>query len=122
MIRGMFRYDSRAGGGPMQSERSANRRYGASASAVEYTQTDSIPISRQARMMRRAISPRFAIRTRLNMVREEETERRRDEETKFLRPSSSAPRRIRALHASDQALQDAIGLLQQLTGSDRERG
>src|SRR6266480_1704470 len=53
----------------MQTDSSASFRYGASLSAVEYTTTDSMPISRQARMMRRAISPRFAIRILLNMRR-----------------------------------------------------
>ncbi len=40
----------------------------ASASAVECTATDVMPISRQARITRSAISPRFAIRIFSNIV------------------------------------------------------
>ena len=47
----------------MQIASSANRTCSAWASAVEYTATVLSPISRQARMTRRAISPRFAMRT-----------------------------------------------------------
>src|SRR5262249_7104830 len=43
-------------------------RYGAPASACEYTHTDSTPSSLHARITRSAISPRFAIRTLLNML------------------------------------------------------
>src|SRR6516162_5874077 len=51
----------------MQTLSSARRTCMASASAVEWTATVRIPISRQARWMRSAISPRFAIRTFSNM-------------------------------------------------------
>src|ERR1041384_7443145 len=51
----------------MQTFSSAKRTCNDSASAVECTATVRIPISRQARMTRRAISPRFAMRTFLNM-------------------------------------------------------
>src|SRR6185436_13246061 len=51
----------------MHTAWSANLTWSASASAVEYTATDSRPISRQARITRSAISPRFAINTFLNM-------------------------------------------------------
>src|SRR5579863_2054580 len=51
----------------MQSFSSAKRTCSASASAVEWTATERSPISRQARMTRSAISPRFAMRTFLNM-------------------------------------------------------
>ena len=51
----------------MQTASSANLTCSASASAVEWTATDWMPISRQARMTRSAISPRLAIRTFLNI-------------------------------------------------------
>src|SRR5438445_7954008 len=47
----------------MATARSASRTCGQSASASEYTATARMPRVRQARMMRRAISPRLAIRT-----------------------------------------------------------
>jgi hypothetical protein len=47
----------------MCTDSSANLTTADSASAVEYTATDLIPSSRQARATRRAISPRFAMRT-----------------------------------------------------------
>src|SRR3954462_15688570 len=56
-----------AAGGPMQIAASAMRTGRLSASAVEWTTTVSMPIRRQVRMMRRAISPRLAIRIRLNI-------------------------------------------------------
>src|SRR5262245_18213760 len=46
----------------MQTSSSANLTCSASASAVEWTATVLIPSSLHARMTRRAISPRFAIR------------------------------------------------------------
>src|SRR5215210_3919070 len=67
MIRGIFRYESRAGAGPMQTSSSAKRTCSDSRSASEYTATVCTPSSRQARMTRSAISPRLAIRTFLNM-------------------------------------------------------
>src|SRR6478672_5960901 len=69
MIRGILRYESRAGAGPMQTSSSAKRTCSDSRSASEYTATVSTPSSRQARMTRSAISPRLAIRTFLNMER-----------------------------------------------------
>src|SRR5256885_4805585 len=53
----------------MQMSSSANLTCRESASAVEYTATVWMPSSRQAQMMRRAISPRLAIRIFLNMER-----------------------------------------------------
>src|SRR4029079_4275582 len=50
----------------MQSVSSAKRTCSASASAVECTATVRMPISRQARITRSAISPRLAINTFLN--------------------------------------------------------
>src|SRR5690242_2145399 len=50
----------------MQSDWSAKRTCRELASAVECTATVSTPNSRAARMMRRAISPRFAMRIRWN--------------------------------------------------------
>src|SRR2546423_5203001 len=47
---------------------SAARTWGERRSTSEYTATASIPTSRHARMMRRAISPRFATSTRLISV------------------------------------------------------
>src|ERR1700741_3194393 len=61
MMLGMLRYDSVAGGGPMQIASSASRTCIASASAVECTATVLIPISWHARWIRSAISPRLAI-------------------------------------------------------------
>src|SRR5215471_21870070 len=46
----------------MQTDSSASLTYFASVSAVEWTTTVRMPSSRHARWMRRAISPRFAIR------------------------------------------------------------
>src|SRR4029079_3550563 len=51
----------------MHSDSSARRTYLASRSASEYTTTDLMPSSRQARWMRSAISPRLAIRIFLNI-------------------------------------------------------
>src|SRR5947208_16522411 len=51
----------------MQTDSSARRTCMASLSAVECTATVWMPISRQARWMRSAISPRFAIRTLSNI-------------------------------------------------------
>ncbi len=67
MIAGMCRYDCLAGGGPMHTLSSANLTCSAFESAVECTATVAIPSSRQARITRSAISPRFAIRTFLNI-------------------------------------------------------
>src|SRR5262245_27840951 len=50
----------------MQTFSSAKRTCSESVSAVECTATVLIPISRQARITRSAISPRFAMRTFLN--------------------------------------------------------
>src|SRR5207253_8702105 len=51
----------------MQMAWSANARYGASRSASLKTATTSMPRSRQARITRKAISPRFATRMRWNI-------------------------------------------------------
>ena len=59
----MFRYDALAGGGPMHTDSSASLTWRESRSASECTATVAIPASRQAAMMRTAISPRLAIRT-----------------------------------------------------------
>src|SRR5687768_7073457 len=48
----------------MQTARSASRTASESRSASEYTWTVSMPASRQLRLMRTAISPRLAMRTR----------------------------------------------------------
>src|SRR5260221_469119 len=53
----------------MHTDSSASITYFASASASEWTATVLMPISRQARWMRSAISPRLAIRIFSNMVR-----------------------------------------------------
>src|SRR5437899_3389996 len=52
----------------MQTDSSASRTCMASLSAVEWTATVWMPISRQARWMRSAISPRLAIRTLSNIA------------------------------------------------------
>src|SRR5882757_6116348 len=52
----------------MQTAASASRTCMASLSAVECTATVWMPISRQARWMRSAISPRLAIRTLSNIA------------------------------------------------------
>src|SRR5947207_1269927 len=51
----------------MHTASSASFTYLASRSASEYTTTDFTPSSRQARWIRRAISPRLAIRIFLNI-------------------------------------------------------
>src|SRR5690606_14957622 len=63
MMRGMFRYDSVATAGPMQTVSSAMARCMRSRSAVECTDTVFNTTSLQARMMRSAISPRLAMST-----------------------------------------------------------
>src|SRR5690554_1126366 len=63
MMRGMFRYDSVATAGPMQTVSSAIARCMSSRSAVECTATVFNPSSLQVRMMRSAISPRLAMST-----------------------------------------------------------
>ena len=62
IIAGLFKYDSEAFCGPIQTASSAMRTCIAFASAKECTATVLIPISRQARWILKAISPRFAIR------------------------------------------------------------
>ena len=57
-----------AGGGPMQTLSSASRTCMAASSAVECTATVLIPISRQARWIRSAISPRLAMRIFSNIA------------------------------------------------------
>src|SRR6185436_14910003 len=52
----------------MHTASSANRTWSPVASAVECTATVGIPSSRQARMTRRAISPRLAMRIFLNIA------------------------------------------------------
>src|SRR3954454_19414734 len=69
MMFGILRYESVAAGGPMHTASSASRTCIASASAVECAATVRMPISRQARWMRSAISPRLAIRTFSNIER-----------------------------------------------------
>src|SRR5207245_2274234 len=56
----------------MHTDSSASFTYLASVSASEYTTTVRMPISRQARCMRSAISPRLAIRIFSNMLAENE--------------------------------------------------
>src|SRR5689334_4591988 len=53
----------------MHTASSAKRTWRAPASASEWTATVAMPSSRQARITRMAISPRFAIKTFLNMER-----------------------------------------------------
>src|SRR6201985_2479243 len=65
---GIFKYESRLGGGPIQTASSAKRTCRLSRSAVEYTATVLMPISLQVRIIRRAISPRLAINIFLNIV------------------------------------------------------
>src|ERR1700752_4460910 len=68
MIAGMLRELAAAGGGPMHTDSAASLTYVASVSASEWTTTVWMPISRQARWMRSAISPRLAIRTFSNIA------------------------------------------------------
>src|SRR5690606_11813339 len=63
MMRGMFRYESVAIAGPIQTVSSAMARCMSSRSAVECTATVFNPSSLQARITRSAISPRLAIST-----------------------------------------------------------
>src|SRR5918994_6847222 len=51
----------------MQTSSSANRTWSEFSSASEYTATVLMPSSRQAQMIRSAISPRLAMRIFLNM-------------------------------------------------------
>src|SRR3954453_8357369 len=66
MIAGTFRWLARAAAGPMQTFSSAKRTCSTSVSALECTATERMPASRQARMTRRAISPRLSIKTFFN--------------------------------------------------------
>src|SRR5690349_16083794 len=56
----------------MHTDSSASFTYLASVSASEWTTTVRMPISRQARWMRSAISPRFAIRIFSNILGDDE--------------------------------------------------
>ena len=99
-------------GGPIQTLSSASRTCIASASAVECTATVPIPISRQARWMRSAISPRLAIRIFWN--------------NRVSRKSSTA-RRTPPVHRSDQDLRHRAGpgrldLVECLHRFDQEQG
>src|ERR1051326_8699339 len=64
----MFKYDSRAGAGPSKYASSALETCSAPRSTSEKTATVAMPISRQARMTRTAISPRLAMRTLVNIA------------------------------------------------------
>src|SRR5687767_8416973 len=66
MTAGMFRYESREFGGPMQIASSARCTASECASASLYTTTVWTLSSRQARITLTAISPRFAMRTLSN--------------------------------------------------------
>src|SRR5829696_7964631 len=65
MSAGAERYERLASAGPMQIASSASIGARDSRSASEYATTASIPSVRQARRIRSAISPRFAMRIRL---------------------------------------------------------
>src|SRR5438876_8599739 len=71
----------------MQTVSSASRTFIALASAVECTATVLIPISRQARWMRSAISPRLAIRTFSNINATDAFSARRGGEGDFELPA-----------------------------------
>src|SRR5918998_3318765 len=60
----------------MHTDSSAKRTCSAFASTVECTATVAMPSSRQARMTRRAISPRLAMRTFLNTLGRLDAEQR----------------------------------------------
>src|ERR1051326_6057860 len=64
----MFKYDSRAGAGPSRYASSACVTCSAPRSTSEKTATVAMPISRQARITRTAISPRLAMRTLVNIA------------------------------------------------------
>src|SRR5580704_11101299 len=68
MMFGMLRYDRPAGPGPTQNASSACRTCIESRSASEKIATVATPSSRQARLIRSAISPRFAIKTFRNKL------------------------------------------------------
>src|SRR5437763_2382685 len=78
------RYDSAAGAAPIGTARWAARTWGESRSASEYTATDSSPSSWQARTIRRAISPRFATRTRVKADIRRLTSQRRQLDISFV--------------------------------------
>ena len=58
----MLRYDRAASAGPIATASSASRVCSAPRSASEYTATLGMPMARQVRATRTAISPLFAIR------------------------------------------------------------
>src|SRR2546421_2006486 len=108
-IAGIFRYESRAGAGPMQTASSARCTGRLCPSASLYTTTDWMPSSRQARITRSAISPRLAMRTlskdrkRLlqgGLVRDVHDPRRREDP--FREPGQDSPRT--ELHIGGRAL------------------
>src|SRR5690554_2495371 len=67
MILVIFNYGWAIVAGPIQTASSAKRTCKLSASAVEYTATVLMPISRHVLMMRNAISPLLAINIFLNI-------------------------------------------------------
>src|SRR5712691_11782832 len=69
----------------MQSDSSANRTWSEWTSAVEWTATVLMPSSRAARMMRSAISPRFAMRILENKSHRLEAEERLAQAARTLR-------------------------------------
>src|SRR5580704_8154685 len=99
----------------MQTFSSANRTCSASASAVECTATERMPISRHARITRSAISPRFAMSTFLNT--------RNQDSRSGLREADEALAVLDVLAVLDQDLLDAairlgFDLVHQLHGLD----
>src|SRR5512139_2099862 len=124
--RATWLYDWAGGGGPMQTDSSARRTCRLSRSAWLNTATVEISSSRQARITRRAISPRLAIRTFRNMPPSRYPFRgnRRPRRRADLRRRCGRPRRVRAQLAGALGLDgppgavrggdDALQLQQQL--------
>src|SRR5438045_9099877 len=113
MMAGMLRYLWADGGGPMHTASSASFTYLASRSASEYTTTDLTPSSRQARWIRRANSPRCAIRVFLNI----EALSLDDEE----RPSELPGLAVLAPALGDPAALARLDLAPALRGRDHAR-
>src|SRR5215208_3801184 len=96
----------------MQMASSAKRTCRDSASAVEWTATVPMPSSRQARITRSAISPRFAMRTFLNMSGLSGGRLARDDAEERL--AELHRRRVRGEDLGDGPIDLALDLVHQL--------
>src|SRR5256885_1591316 len=112
----------------MHTDSSASITYLASASASEWTATVLMPISRQARWMRSAISPRFAIRIFSNTGRLLDDEERLAvlhrlavfHQDRLHTPGGVGLDLVQQLHGLDDA--ESLALRHRLADFDERRG